>query len=584
MNVRRRRESFRLTPVEVIAMRKRISRVRIGHQSLIFVGIFAVGAIGALRSASPAASPQTIRQEDYVSAGFFNAPPGVRPANALVPSRFLHARRSYAWRVHAGKRELITFSTPIQHVVIIYMENRTPENLFGAYFNSPAPNHTLLGDPRELDLVNPASASPSPLAPEPLNYTADPNHEHEPAFTSDASGNWSTAGLAYVETPQPGTTSAPSVDNYITLIEHFGYANHVFQSNEGPSFEAHQYAIAAQSGGLVDSSLTPYAMVNNPGHPGSEQVDPDADQVGEGTCFSSPGSTSDTDTTDMRTPYPGNQETSPKATPCNEYPAILDYMASAAPSAPPYDQWQYVAKDATSIWSAPMAIQHLWKAYQDDTNPTKATEPFAVDPDALNFVLNVTSSTSPTPHPARPFAELTYLTPCLTESDHPNKQISSTEGADNGPQWLAWVVDSIETSQYWPNTAIIVVWDDWGGFWDKFTPSPWPTHPVPPPTPYNNPSDPNEWGFRVPLLVISPWVKSANYVSTVNRSQGAILNFVESTFGLTTHALGGDDASNGSDDLSDLFDFSEIATLPPATPATRFSPGTLGTCPPPTQL
>lgn len=558
-------------------MRKRISRARIGHQSLIFAGIFAVGAIGALSTALPAARPQTIRQEDYISAGFFNAPPGVRPANAPVPSRFPHARRSYAWRIHNGKRELITFSTPIQHVVIIYMENRTPEDLFGAYYNSPAPNGTPLGDPRELDLINPASASPS-ISPEPLNAKDDPNHEHEPGFTDKVTGNYSS-GLSYVETPSP-TLSVPSVDNYITLIEHFGYANHVLQSNEGPSFEAHQYAIAAQSGGLLDSNLTPYAMVNNPGVKGTDQTDPNTDKVGTGTCFSTPGSGIDTDTTDMTTPYPGNQGTAPKATPCNEYPTILDEIASAAPSTPPYDQWQYVAKDATSIWSAPMAVRHLYAAYNSATS--KITQPFAVDPDALNFVLNITNSASPTPNPARPFAELTYLTPCTDESDHPNNDLTTT-GADNGPQWLAWVVDSIESSQYWPNTAIIITWDDWGGFWDNATPSPWPTHPDPAPTPYNTTQDPNEWGFRVPLIVISPWVARFGDVSTTHRSQGAILNFVESTFGLAS--LNGDDLSNGADNLGDLFDFSQIRpTLSPSYPPTRFSPGPVGSCPAPTQL
>jgi hypothetical protein len=87
----------------------------------------------------------------------------------------------------------------------------------------------------------------------------------------------------------------------------------------------------------------------------------------------------------------------------------------------------------------------------------------------------------------------------------------------------------------------------------------------------------------VPLIVISPWVTKANYVSTTHRSQGAILNFVENVFGVPS--LGGDDASNGSDDLGDLFYFSRITpTLPPATPATSFSPGPVGTCPPAKQL
>jgi hypothetical protein len=100
-------------------MRKKTSSFQTG-QRLIFICIFAVGAVGALSAVVPTAGPQGTRNHgDYISPGFFSAPAGIRPANALQPSHFPHARRSYAWRIHDGKRELITFSTPIQHVVII---------------------------------------------------------------------------------------------------------------------------------------------------------------------------------------------------------------------------------------------------------------------------------------------------------------------------------------------------------------------------------------------------------------------------------------------------------------------------------
>ncbi|MGC2407967.1 MAG: alkaline phosphatase family protein [Candidatus Cybelea sp.] len=319
-------------------------------------------------------------------------------------------------------------------------------------------------------------------------------------------------------------------------------------------------------------------MVNNPGVKANDEIEPDAGGVGKGTCFNTPSSSTDTEMTDMTTPYPGNQTAAPTATPCNEYTTILDYMASAAPSASPYYQWQYVAKDTTSIWSAPMAVRHHWAAYNNPLVPL-SKQPFAVDPDALNFVLNVTGSTSPTPNPARPFAELTFLTPCIAESDHPNDYGPDHLGVDNGPQWLAWVVDSIESSSYWQSTAIIITWDDWGGFWDSFTPSPWPFHHTPPPSPYNT-QDPNEWGFRVPLIVISPWVTKVNYVSSTLRSQGAILHFVENVFNLPS--LNGDDSTN--DDLSDLFAFSRPVPLPTVSAPTLFTPGPVGSCPSPSQL
>jgi phospholipase C len=81
--------------------------------------------------------------------------------------------------------------------------------------------------------------------------------------------------------------------------------------------------------------------------------------------------------------------------------------------------------------------------------------------------------------------------------------------------WRA-VVNAIGMSQYWSNTTIFVTWDDWGGFYDHV-----------PPLVYNS----YEYGFRVPLLFISPYAKQG-YVSHVAHDFGSILRFIEEKFGL----------------------------------------------------
>ncbi len=545
---------------------------------------------------SPAASPPTpqSRSGDYISPGFFNPPPGIRPINRIVPSRFRNARPSYAWRIHDGKRELIAFSTPIQHIVVIYMENRTPEDLFGAVYAriNPSTGNTFAHD---LDVVNPSSLSP-PLIAEKLWAPHDPGHQHEDFVTDVATTPWpnptsSQSGYAFVPLPPEldDITPTPYVQTYLMLIEKFGYANSVLQSNEGPSFEAHQYAIAGQSGGLSGSSIAPNGMADNP-HPPQTRLPP-----GHGTCFTAATPPVQTVVAEnMNSPYPFPDPVPPgfSPPPCNDYLTIFDVLQSAQPSPTPaaYTLWQYVAQDQVSIWSAPMAVEHLYSPYAS-SSPDTATQPFNVDPDAENWVLNITQSPSPLPSPMRPFAELTYLTPCLRESDHPNGTGHSADdnyGADNGPQWLAYVINAIEASRYWQNTAVIVTWDDWGGFYDNYTAAPWPYHPTNSPSPnaYNNPQDPNEWGFRVPLIVISPWVTSQGYISgpPPQISQGAILNFIENTLGLPTAALNGDDLNNnyGQNDLSDLFDFSmsRPTTLPTVLLPTLFSPANEATCPP----
>jgi phospholipase C len=53
---------------------------------------------------------------------------------------------------------------------------------------------------------------------------------------------------------------------------------------------------------------------------------------------------------------------------------------------------------------------------------------------------------------------------------------------------VASVVNATGNSPYWANTAIIIAWDHWGGFYDH----------VPPPSIVNS----YEYGFRVPLIVV----------------------------------------------------------------------------------
>ena len=103
-------------------------------------------------------------------------------------------------------------------------------------------------------------------------------------------------------------------------------------------------------------------------------------------------------------------------------------------------------------------------------------------------------------------------------SDHPNS------GTDTGPSWVATVVNAIGQSQYWNDSAIVIVWDDWGGFYD----------PVAPPLPRDNQGGP---GLRVPLIVVSPYAREAvpsqpGYISNTFYEFGSIVRFVEDTFGL----------------------------------------------------
>jgi phospholipase C len=492
------------------------------------------------------------------------------------PARFYGERPSFARRKFGSFEKTLAFAGPIQHVVVIYMENRTVDDLFSGYFGVKVPyKNTTWG--ATLDLRDP-KASPT-LQPNPIGAYFDPNHGHKDAFVLEASGAYDKVGLGCNFKSGPACPSGatplsyvpiPESSPYLAFLSNFAFANHVLQSNEGPSFPAHQYAIAGQSGGIPEAYATPmyapYAEVENPTSPpkkpGFRDYDEQSGDALVGNCFSTGTLVA---TLDMLDPYPG--KTGDRHPPCAEYPTILDSIATAF-GPPAVGDWQYIAAERDGIWAAPMAVNHLYSAYANAQN--KAQQPFAIDPDAVAFVNDLQ-----TPALARrPFASVTYITPCLRESDHP-----ITNGTSDGPAWLTYVVNAIGTSPYWQNTTILVTWDDWGGFYDHYQPgNPFPFRPYPNPYPVHghpqgNPDDPNEWGFRVPLIVISPYVKKRGYVSAGLRSQGAILNYIESTFDLPS--LGGDDATNGSDNLGDMFDFTRKApglAFVPVTGGSVFNP------------
>src|SRR6185312_12628 len=57
-------------------------------------------------------------------------------------------------------------------------------------------------------------------------------------------------------------------------------------------------------------------------------------------------------------------------------------------------------------------------------------------------------------------ASVSWVVPTDDFSDHPNA------ARDLGPDWIGSVVNAIGESPYWKSTAIFIVWDDWGGFYD----------------------------------------------------------------------------------------------------------------------
>ena len=127
--------------------------------------------------------------------------------------------------------------------------------------------------------------------------------------------------------------------------------------------------------------------------------------------------------------------------------------------------------------------------------------------------------------------EVSWVVPDALDSDHPGGH-----ERDTGPSWVAHIIDDIGQSPYWDSTAIIVVWDDWGGEFD---------HVAPPQL------DGQGLGFRVPCLIVAPYARRG-YVSHTQYEFGSILKFIEDNWGLKR--LGTSDVRANS--IIDAFDFS----------------------------
>jgi phospholipase C len=186
--------------------------------------------------------------------------------------------------------------------------------------------------------------------------------------------------------------------------------------------------------------------------------------------------------------------------------------------------WHYYASALGSdgdSWSAYQAIKHIYEG------PDWTAD--VISPQT-KFITDVRVGTLST---------VTWIAPTCETSDH-----SGCEGK-KGPSWVASLVNAVGKSKYWDSTAIFVYWDEWGGWYDH----------VPPPY-----VDYDGLGFRVPLLVISPYAKK-HYVSHVQYEHGSILRFIEDQFGL--QRLSASDARATSPE-ADCFDFSH--------PPRRFTP------------
>jgi len=461
---------------------------------------------------APVTSTLTVSTSSSTPGGSYPISVNATDAKKLAPSN--------------GPQALtLTAAAVIQHVVVIFQENRTPDNLF----------HDSVLISRGADIASSGLDKQSktiPLSPidlgtvgaNPQNY--DLGHGHNNFVAMYDGGKMDGANLINCG-PSPACPSSANpypqykyvkpadVQPYFALAEQYTFGDRMFQTNQGPSFPAHQFILGGTS---APTATSPLFAAENP-----------IDSASPAGCIAPL-------TNLVNMIDAAGIETAATTYPCFEHPTLTDLLNAKSVS------WRYYAPSAGSIWTAPDAIEHMCQPQTIDGTLT------CTGPDWTSGVV-IPQTKVLTDIANGQLAQVSWVIPTGGNSDH----ASINDGS--GPAWVASIVNAIGTSPYWANTAIIITWDDWGGWYDHVAPKvindgvSWGSGYV--------------YGFRVPLIVVSPYAKAA-YISHVTHDFGSILKFIEGTFHLPS--LGYADAP--ADDLSDCFNLTHTPLGFQVIPAT----------------
>ena len=414
-----------------------------------------------------------------------------------------------------------------EHVIIVFQENRTPDNLFQGLcappFGSssscstrPTGNQYNIQTDNWLDNTSSnGKTHPGTVA---LANAYDLYHVHS-AFTAQCNLNTSTgkclmdgaAGVTCTGTcpskPQFRYVSNDDsiLNPYLTLATQYGWANYMFQTNQGPSYPAHQYIFGGTSAPSAEDDANAIFAMDN------------VHQTAPGGAITGCMAFSDS-YVKLITPE-GDDE---KVYPCFEHQTLSDLLDNVDAT------WMYYTPSATSLWTAPNAIQHICVPNAPSSGQCTGPE--------WNHDVHIGSGKVLTDISDCKLPNVSWVIPAGRNSDH-----AQTNGG-GGPSWVASIVNAVGTNPqckngetYWNNTVILITWDDWGGWYDHEAPKILP-----------GAQGDYQYGFRVPLIVVSAYTP-AGYVNNNRLDFGTMLRFVERNFGIAEGALNFADARINTD-------------------------------------
>jgi phospholipase C len=342
---------------------------------------------------------------------------------------------------------------PIKHVVFIVKENHSFDNVFGRFPGARGAFYGMEGGQRVK------------LGLSPDRLILDIDHLRPAALQAVDGGRMDgfykiPGAMQFGHDYADSTYSRAEIPNYWRYASHFALADEFFSTIMSSSFANHLALVAGQSYGVTG---IPFGQTN---------VSWGCDVVGP-----------------SKVTLTGVRGRIRAARPCFDFTTLGDEATAAGVSwryySAPYGAYGY-------IWNTYDAIRHIRysKAWQQQADLPES-----------HFVSDVANGQ---------LAQITWVTPDVQTSDHPPDSMCQ------GENWTVAQINAIMRSKFWDSTAIVLTWDDFGGFYDH----------VPPPM-VNNIA----LGPRVPTIVISPYSRK-HFIDHTTYDFSSIIRFAEDVFHL----------------------------------------------------
>lgn len=328
----------------------------------------------------------------------------------------------------------------IQHVIVMVQENHSFDSYFGTFpgANGATSGYAIVNGKRTLVALTHAPDEP----PKNCGHSWGDSHQDIDGGLMDGFNHSALTGHSICNGLQAYMQYWQSdIPNYWRLAQTYALADNMFASTQTPSYESHLWFLADQAHQAVDN-------------PTSKNV-----SLGWG-CDTNIQVNSIDDVT-------GEKYTQPS---CMELKTITDLLDAARVS------WSYYGAllgTAGYVWNGPSYVRHI--RFGADWSKVKSNTQFVADAGGRFCLL----------------PNVAWVTPNDAQSEHPTASVTA------GENWVITNINAVMNGPCWRSTAIFLLWDDWGGFYDH----------VPPPT-----ANFYGLGIRVPMIVISPFAKPS-YIS-----------------------------------------------------------------------